>query len=239
MIQIDAQARLRRIAARATTRGVRTGSAPIAAAQSQTERDWAALHAQGDIQFAPLRPMAPPRPPAWLEKLQKWLAEQLAPLGEWLGGNWHVLKWALLAVAVLLLALLAWRLLAPLAGWRRKPRAAEPDWSPDRGEALALLEDADALAAAGRFDEATHLLLVRSVGQIRAVRPDWLEPSSTAREIAALPSLPGGARAAFGIIAGRVERSLFALLPLGREDWLAARAAYADFALGELQADAA
>jgi hypothetical protein len=194
------------------------------------------LRAEGDIQFAPLKPMQPPKPPAWLEKLQQWLAEQLAPLGKWLGMSWPTMKWVLLAIAVVLLLLLAWRLLAPLAGWRPKPRAESPEWTPDQGEALALLEDADALAAAGRFDEATHLLLVRSVGQIRAVRPDLLDPSSTAREIAALPALPDRARNAFRIISERVERSLFALVPLGREDWQAARTAYADFAIKELQA---
>ena len=94
-----------------------------------------------------------------------------------------------------------------------------------------MLDDADRLAAEGRFDEATHLLLQRSVGQIAAARPEWLEPSSTAREIAALPALPEPARHAFGVIAERVERSLFALRRLGPDDWQAARAAYADFAL--------
>jgi hypothetical protein len=196
------------------------------------------LRAQGDIQFSPLKPTPPPKPPAWLEKLQHWLAEQLAPLGKWLGTSWPIIKWAMLALAIILLLLLAWRLLAPLAGWRPRPRADTPEWTPDRDEALALLEDADALAAAGRFDEATHLLLIRSVGQIRAVRPDLLEPSSTAREIAALPALPDGARRAFGIIAERVERSLFALMPLGFGDWQAARTAYADFAIGELESGA-
>ncbi len=203
--------------------------------QSRTERDWEALHAQGDIQFVPLKPMQPPKPPEWLQKLQEWLADMLAPAGNLLGLSWPVFKWVLLAVAVILLLLLAWRLLAPLAGWRRKPRPDSPEWMPDREDALALLEDADALAAAGRYDEATHLLLVRSVGQIRAIRPDLLEPSSTAREIAALPALPDRARNAFGIIAERVERSLFALIPLGQEDWQAARTAYADFAIRELE----
>lgn len=193
------------------------------------------MHAQGDIQFAPLKPMQPPKPPEWLQKLQEWLADMLAPAGKLLGLSWPVFKWVLLAIAVILLLLLAWRLLAPLAGWRRKPRPDAPEWVPDRGEALALLEDADALAAAGRYDEATHLLLMRSVGQIRAIRPDLLEPSSTAREISALPALPDRARNAFRIIAERVERSLFALVPLAMEDWQAARTAYADFAIRELE----
>ena len=38
----------------------------------------------------------------------------------------------------------------------------------------------------------------------------------------------------FATIAGRVESSLFALRALGAEDWQAARAAYADFALARL-----
>jgi hypothetical protein len=78
------------------------------------------------------------------------------------------------------------------------------------------------------------LLLKRSVGQIADARPDWLGPSSTAREIAALPALPERARGAFTTIAERVERSLFALRRLSADDWQAARAAYADFALHDL-----
>ena len=57
------------------------------------------------------------------------------------------------------------------------------------------------------------------------------QPASTAREISVLPMLPERARSAFAAIASRVERSLFALRALDAEDWQAARAAYADFAL--------
>lgn len=178
--------------------------------------------------------MEQPKPPDWLTKLMQWLADLLRPLGEALGGSWPIVKWVLIGLAVLCLALILWRLLAPVLGWRRKDRNEDTDWTPDREEALALLEDADALAAAGRFDEATHLLLIRSVGQIRTARPDWLEPSSTAREIAALPALPERARMAFAAIAERVERSLFALRHLDSEDWRVARAAYADFALARI-----
>lgn len=208
------------------------------AAQEQAARDWAALRADGDIQFSPLTPMKPPQPPEWLERLKDWLESALGPAGQWLGASWPTLKWVMLGIAALLILLLVWRLIAPHTGWRPRPSAPQEEWSPDRKQALALLEDADALAALGRFDEATHLLLIRSVGQIRAVRPDWLDPSSTAREIAALPALPERARNAFAVIAARVERSLFALLPLVEDDWRAARAAYADFALADLKASA-
>ena len=40
-----------------------------------------------------------------------------------------------------------------------------------------------------------------------------------------------------GVIAARVERSLFALVPLGADDWQAARTAYAEFALERLPAE--
>jgi hypothetical protein len=124
-----------------------------------------------------------------------------------------------------------WRLLEPYFKRRRGDEQAATEWAPDAGEALALLDDADRLAAEGRYDEATHLLLKRSVGQIAAARPNWLEPSSTAREIAVLPDLPQAARGAFATIAERVERSLFALRSLTADDWHAARTAYAEFAL--------
>ncbi|QZP08209.1 hypothetical protein [Caenibius sp. WL] len=204
---------------------------------TQAAKHWEAIRADPSIQFAPPPPAAAPKQPEvpeWLKSLGEWLGDWLGPVGRWLAMNWPVLKWVLIGIAVLCLALVAWHLLKPLLDWRPRGRNEAPEWTPDHDEALALLEDADALAAAGRFDEATHLLLIRSVGQIRAARPDWLEPSSTAREIAALPSLPERARAAFGTIAERVERSLFALRKLEAEDWHAARAAYADFALARI-----
>lgn len=197
---------------------------------------WRAVRADDSIQYRPVEvaELAPPEPPGWLRAFFEWLGDLLAPLGELLGLSWPVFKWALVGIALVLLALLLWRLLSPALAWRPSARVAEDEWIPDHTQAVALLEEADRLAAEGRYDEATHLLLERSVGQIAAARPEWVEPSSTARELTALPALPEAARDAFGVIAGRVERSLFALQRLGAEDWQAARAAYADFALQRL-----
>jgi len=196
-------------------------------------RDWQALRDAGDIQYAPLPPFNPPETPEWLTWLGEALRKLLAPLGEKLGLSWPVIEKALIALAILLVLFLAWRLLQPLLQlWRQSaPPPAEPEWTPDRTKAIALLEDADRLAAEGRYGEAAHLLLQRSVHHIAETRPDWLLPASTAREIAVLPMLPERARHAFGVIAARVERSLFALRELDLADWQAARAAYADFAL--------
>lgn len=203
---------------------------------------WEQLRADENIQFAPVTiPETPPPEPSWLSKqldeFFNWLGEVLAPLGDAFGSSWWWLQWVLPGLAGLFALVLVIRLIDPAMlrfGRKGKAKAAaaqEDSWQPDAAASLALLEDADALAAEGRFDEATHLLLQRSVAQISAARPDWTRPSSTARELAALPALPGPARAAFGVIATRVEASLFALRPLARADWDAARAAYAEFAL--------
>ena len=118
-----------------------------------------------------------------------------------------------------------------------KHDATSEEWAPDRAAALALLEDADRLAASGQYGEAAHLLLLRSVGQIGQVRPGLLSPASTAREIGGSLGLPERARYAFATIAHVVERSLFGLRGAGESDWTSAREAYAEFALNDLGAD--
>jgi hypothetical protein len=211
----------------AAAQATATGPAGAGArAASDAPRDWEAIRASSDIQFAPLPPMEPPQVPDWLAALGRFLQGMFGPVGEWLGVGWPTVEKGLIALAVLLVLVLR----------RLRRRAAEPQatWAPDRDEALALLEDADALAAAGRFDEATHLLLRRSVGQIGEARSDWVRPASTARELGSLAALPAAARAAFAVIAARVERSRFALRPLTEADWQTAREAYARFARIEI-----
>lgn len=200
-------------------------------------RDWEALRAAGDIQFAPLQPVAPPQTPDWLKTLGEWLHWLLEPVGKAIGMSWPQLEKVAIALTILLVLFIVWRVFWPMLGKLRERRPGEErEWVPDRAASTALLEDADRLAAQGRFSEAAHLLLQRSVGHIAEARPEWLQPASTAREIARLPMLPAAARDAFRTISARVERSLFALRPLNAEDWQAARAAYADFALSDLTA---
>lgn len=193
-----------------------------------------------DIQFAPIefKPKPPPEPPGWLKAIFEFLEDLLKPLGKLFGVNASVVMWILGGIIALCVLVLIWRIVQPLIE-RRRAEAAEAqaaEWVPERGAVLMLLEDADRLAAAGRFDEATHLLLKRSISQIAAARPDWLHPATTAREIAGNSALPDRARTAFATIATRVERSIFALIPLAADDWNAARSAYADFALAEIPA---
>jgi hypothetical protein len=122
-----------------------------------------------------------------------------------------------------------WRL------WRRSPRdeAADDSWRPEAGEARELLSEADALAAQGRFSEAAHLLLFRSIEDIDSRRPDLVRPALTSRDIAALDALPARPRGAFGRIAAMVERSLFAQRALEAPDWRDCRSAYEEFAFAD------
>jgi len=172
-----------------------------------------------------------------VDRLTEMLHPLLAVLARLLGVDWRLLAqivlWAGLALITIVAARLIWPMLAPaFARWatRRPPHTPDTPWAPDAAQARALLDEADALAAQGQYDEAVHLLLLRSFEHIAAARPEWLSPATTAREIAQLPAHAEAARTAFGRIAANVEASRYALSRLSAPDWAEARAAYADFA---------
>ncbi|MGI4733531.1 MAG: DUF4129 domain-containing protein [Janthinobacterium lividum] len=226
--------------------GTTTGAAADASARlAEAHR---ALVADPAIQFT-MGPVAPPpKPPAWVEALGRFLERLFAPVGRFLAwllrlvpaGPWAaILLWTVLG---LLGAALAWMIVVRLREgnwrWPRRRRLAagaaeEPGeaWAPDAGTSRALLAEADALAGAGRFAEAAHLLLHRSVEDIARRRPTLVRPALTSRDLAAADAIPAGARTLFAGIAALVERSLFGGRPVGDGDWRQARAAYADFAL--------
>ena len=212
---------------------------------------WQELRENSAIQFEEVELEPPPPPvepepsePGWFDEALRsffsGLGELLAPIGQLLGVSWPVLAWVLLGLLVIFVLYLIYRIVGPMGSNTKVEKTAEsePEWQPDEEESIALLDDADQLAAEGRYDEATHLLLQRSVGQIAEARPEWVEPSSTARELAALPKLSDAARTAFATISERVERSLFALRSLDKSDWEAARSAYANFALARIEGPA-
>jgi hypothetical protein len=107
----------------------------------------------------------------------------------------------------------------------------EEAWAPEAAPARAWLNEADAMARQGRFAEAVHHLLTRSIEDIARRRPRLVRPALTSRELAAATDIPPSARDLFAGIARLVEKSLFGGRPVSAEDWETARAAYADFAL--------
>jgi len=113
--------------------------------------------------------------------------------------------------------------------FQRHHLVADQPWRPSRAAVAALLSEIDALAEKGEYDEAVHLLLVRSVADINAFRPDLVRPHYSAREILSHPLLPEAARPAFRAIVQWVEKSYFAGLRVGKAGFDACRAAYMDF----------
>ncbi|MBW6526453.1 DUF4129 domain-containing protein [Sphingomonas sp. RHCKR7] len=210
-----------------------------------------ALLADPAVQFQLTRRPPPPEPPMWLRRLGEWIEAGLRPLARalrWLGA-WlpdlpdlpyaRVLLWTVIA---LLLAGVTWAAVERLRfghwrwpRWRRRRDGIPetPDATPlfDPAPVRAWLREADALAAAGRFAEAVHLLLFRSIEDLARRRPGMVQPALTARELAAAPALPPPARARFAAIAGQVERSLYGGRPVDAACWAATRADYAAFAL--------
>jgi hypothetical protein len=153
-----------------------------------------------------------------------------------LSGGWDIgpvlqtLFWIVIGLAAIgLLYLIVTR----LAGWRRKPRGgetAEPEWHMAEQPARQLLEEADALAAGGRYSEAAHLLLHRSIEEIDQRRPASVRKALTSRDIAVLPAIPPSPAEAFGRIVRAVEHSLFGGRSLDAGDWRHCREAYERFA---------
>ena len=119
---------------------------------------WKALRGDEDLQFAPVEiPEIKPPEPSWFERMLAevfgFLAEIFAPVGQVLGASWWWLQWVLLAALVAFVIVLLWRMFGPGAARRRTAAAElEEEWHPETAASLALLEDADRLAAEGRYD---------------------------------------------------------------------------------------
>jgi len=84
-----------------------------------------------------------------------------------------------------------------------------PLYQPAQAQARILLDEVDKLAAEGRYGEAVHTLLFRSIQDIDRNRPNVVRRSLTAREIGSLSVLTPEARTAFSTIAGVSELAHF------------------------------
>jgi hypothetical protein len=191
--------------------------------------------AGGDIQTAfPPPPPPPPPPPEWLTSLLRAIGDFF----EWSAPAAKPLMW--IAAAMLLLFLL-YHFVPAFARWvdnLRFGRKMQGDAADDlreaqAGAARALLTEADALAAEGRFGEAVHLLLHRSVEDIEGRRPGLVRPAMTSRDLAEAQDLPPVARGAFNRIARAVEISLFGGRSIDARAWEQCRSAYAELTVAK------
>ena len=179
----------------------------LRAAQDRLMRD---PSLQFSFDHAP-KPPPPTSLPHWLEAILRAIGQFIAWIGQGLG-------WVFVAgLAMALLIVLGFIVREFInARWPNlmkkkpaKPKLAPVDWRPTEASARALLEDADKLAAAGRYAEAARLLLHRSIEEIEGRRPRLVRPALTSREIGGLQDIPDAARTTFAAIAAVVERSFF------------------------------
>ena len=141
----------------------------------------------------------------------------------------QTILWGAIAVAV---ALVLYALKDYVPGFSRRDRtkaevASEQSQSVEAAERMVQAGDeADELAASGRVAEAMHLLLLRSLVELRRRLGISFADSLTSREILARLTLPEGGREALGDLIRRVEFAHFGAKPSAAEDYAACKASY-------------
>lgn len=211
------------------------GSLTFAQSSERFDDAFRKLKRNDNLQFE--LPVPPPKEPPkdrpdWLQAIMDFFENFFSFLAPFL----ELIFYGLLAVVVLTIVYFIVRELGLIRRPQRKdPKPVEaeaiPLYAPDQNEARVLLESVDALAAAGKFEEAVHTLLFRSIQDIDLKRPNTIRRSLTSREIASLDILTRDARDAFSLIGKVVEDSYFGGRPLGMEDFQRCRAAYEQFAI--------
>ena len=166
-------------------------------------------------------------------------------VGEFFAGVFNaigpIFGWVLVGTIALLILTALYYMFGDSLSLRRKEKLPKPektisiapDLIPDQAAARALLGDAETLANQGRFAEAVHALLFRSIDLIQERQPTAVKRSLTAREIGQLGGLPDLIRAGLSPIIRIVERSYFGGRDVDEAGWNEARDAYRSFALKE------
>ncbi len=179
-----------------------------------------------DADFKPPKP-----PPRWLKAIFDFLGN--------LGPLFQFIFWAAIFVVVAgVLYFLFGEAIRVRFGKSGKGKVDNPDdvlvdLRPDSHVAQSLLDEADALARAGKFAEAVHLLLFRSIDDIQQRLEGGVPRSLTAREIGGLGNLPDRAKRGLGPIISIVEHSFFGGRDVDAAGWKTARDSYEQFAFGE------
>lgn len=101
---------------------------------------------------------------------------------------------------------------------------------PDRAVVEKPLGDADELARQGRFDEAIHVLLLRTLQELARRLPERLPSSLTSREILSRVRMPDDARSALSVLVGAVEVSHFGAATPGPDEFHQCRHYFQTFA---------
>jgi hypothetical protein len=184
------------------------------------------LLADPSLQFQYQQVTPPSKPPSWLEPLFR-LLEALAPFLSYIFWAGVFIVAAMIVYAVVMEVMR--RLPQPKMDAAPAADIPVPEFHPAAARARALLEEADRLAAEGRYGEAVRILLHRSIEDMDVAFPATIMPSMTSREISLLQYLSEQGRATFVKIAQAVEASLFAGRPLSAQTFADCRKAYESF----------
>lgn len=136
--------------------------------------------------------------------------------------------WIVIAVAIAILlylfrdTLMAWRI-GGTGAWSEQE---EENTAAGARDEVLVLEAADELAAAGRFVEAMHVLLLQGLAHIRRRLDRQFSDSLTSREILHGTNLPETARASLRDVVARVELTYFGKRPAALADYTACRESF-------------
>lgn len=205
-----------------------TTETTILHSEEDIERAYRSVKRNETYQYELAEPI-PRRPPSaferWLGRVFNAIFSFLAPLLEiifWLGLG----ALALGAVYLIGRAIYETRFAKPAQS--KKEAVDIPLYQPAEAQARILLDEVDRLAAEGRYGEAVHTLLFRSIQDIDRNRPNVVRRSLTSREIGSLSVLTAEARRAFSTIAGVSELAHFGGVSVNKAGFETARKAYAD-----------
>ena len=165
-----------------------------------------------DIQTA--MPMPEPREPGWFD----WLKLDLSP------DTLRILLWGAVILGVLVTL---WSLRDSLPAFSRSRRIKAGELPSGFSDPSTRMEEAqleaDDLAGRGQYGEAMHVLLLKSLAEIRLRLGTSFAVSLTSREILRKVSLPQMGTGALGAIVQSVEQTYFGGRPARREDYLGCR----------------
>ncbi|WP_199084808.1 hypothetical protein [Bosea sp. ASV33] len=159
-------------------------------------------------------PAPEPKAASWLD----WLKFDLSP------DTLRILLWGAVILGV---AVTIWSLRDSLPAFSRLRRIKAAETSSGFSNPSARMDEAqleaDDLASRGQYGEAMHVLLLKSLAEIRLRLGTSFAVSLTSREILRKVSLPQAGTGALGAIVQSVEQTYFGGRSAGREDYLGCR----------------
>jgi hypothetical protein len=159
-------------------------------------------------------PVPEPKAASWLD----WLKFDISI---------DTLRLLLWGAVILGVAVTIWSLRDSLPAFSRSRRIKAAETASGFSDATARMQEAqleaDDLAGRGHYGEAMHVLLLKSLAEIRMRLGTSFAVSLTSREILRKVSLPQAGTGALSAIVQSVEQTYFGGRSAGREDYLGCR----------------